>query len=165
MKKLFVVCVASPLILALSACSSGGSSSGGQTVFAQTAYSNSSLSGTYSVSWLNIESPNSGFYSGIGTLQFNGSGNITGGTLNFYGTVPGSESSGSASSCVYAASGTYSIQNTALGTATLNLSSSTTGCAASETWHISLAAADGGAAIQLARTDASTAASGNAVKQ
>ena len=166
MRKLLLFCTSTSLLLALSACSGGVSSGTGTStgiVSAQTTYSNSSLSGTYSITWINVGSPDIGnlnaFYGGVGTIQLNGSGNITGGTLNFY-----TEATSPKSPCVYAVTGTYGIQNTALGTATLNLSSSTSGCTSTDTWQVALAAADGGAAIQMTRTDGS-AASGTAIKQ
>ena len=162
MRNLLLICVTSPLFLVLNACSSGSSSSSSsQTVMAQSSYSTSSLSGTYSVVWTNVASSEKGnlnaFYTGVGSLQLNGSGTVTAGTLSFY-------TLGSTAPCVYSATGTYSLQSTALGSATLNLSSSTNGCTASATWQIALAAADGGLAIQMSRTDGNVA-SGSAVKQ
>ena len=167
MKTFRLLCITSSLLMVLNACSSGNSSSGTlstvtQPVLAQTVYSNSSLSGTYSVVWSNVGSNSgpgnlSGYYSGIGTLQLSGTGNVTGGTLSLY-------TLGVATPCVYTATGTYSVQSTALGTISLNLSSSTSGCTATTTWQMSLAAADGGAEIQLVRTDGAVA-SGSAVKQ
>ena len=166
MKKLLLLCITSPLLLTLSACSAGSASGGNQTVLAQTTYSNASLSGTYSVVWTNVGSPEAGnlnaFYSGVGTLQLSGTGNITSGTVSFYreaGAI-----STSAVPCVYSVTGTYSIQSTALGTASLSLSSSTSGCTATASWQIALAAADGGAAVQMSRADGAVA-SGSAVKQ
>jgi hypothetical protein len=164
-KKLLLLCVASTLLVALNACSAGSASSN-QTVLAQTTYSNASLTGTYSAVWTNVGSQESGnlnaFYSGVGTLQFSGTGNISSGTLSFYteaNAVPGS-----AVPCVYNVTGTYSLLSTALGTASLSLSSTSSGCTATASWHIALAGADGGAVIQMARTDGAVA-SGSAVKQ
>lgn len=132
---------------------------------AQTTYSNASLSGTYSVIWNNVGSQESGnlngFYGGVGTIQLDGTGNITGGTLNLYNEGPVNTAK---APCAYTVKGTYSIQSTALGSASLSLSSSTTGCTATATWQMGLAAADGGNAIQMARTDGA-AASGSAIKQ
>jgi hypothetical protein len=166
MKRLFLIGIASPLLLVFNACSSSPSISTSinnpPPVLAQTTYSNSSLSGTYSVVWINVGSNSGpenlgGYYSGVGTLQLNGLGGITGGTLSFY-------TLGSTTPCVYTATGTYSVQSTALGTVSLNLSSSTSGCASTTAWQMSLAAADGGAQMQLVRTDGAVA-SGSAVKQ
>lgn len=169
MRKL-LLSIALPMALLAASCSSGSgnnsSSSGGggiQPVSAQTTYSTSSLSGTYSVSWWsfsgNAQGGNASYYSAIGTIQFNGAGNISGGTITEYveGNAP--------YPCAFTVAGTYAIQSTALGTATLNLSSSTKGCPASDTWQLALAAADGGAVVQMTRTDNYAIANGNAVKQ
>ena len=157
MRKLILILISASMLLPLSSCSSGSSSST-QTVLAQTAYSNASLSGTYSVQLVSpFSTAGLAFYSGIGTVQLNGAGSITGGTINIY-------FSGSTVPCAYSATGTYGVQNTALGTASLNLSSSTKSCTATETWQLSLAAADGGTAIQFAATDGNVI-SGTAVKQ
>jgi hypothetical protein len=161
MRTRILLCATSTALLLLSACSGSSSSSNSQTVMAQSSYSTSSLSGTYSVVWTNVASFEKGnlndFYTGVGTLQLNGSGSITAGTLSLYieaSTTP----------CVYSVTGTYSLQSTALGTASLNLSSSTNGCTTAATWQIALAAADGGLAIQMARSDGSVS-SGSAIKQ
>ncbi len=166
MKKLLLLCITSPLLLTLSACSAGSASGGNQTVSAQTTYSNASLSGTYSVVWTNVGSQEAGnlnaFYSGVGTLQLSGTGTITGGTLSFY--TEANRVPTSAVPCVYSVTGTYSIQSTALGTASLSLNSSTGNCTATASWQIALAAADGGAIVQMARMDGAVAG-GSAVKQ
>lgn len=165
MRKLLLFCASTSLLLTLSACS-GGANPGTSTgiVSAQTTYSTSSLIGTYSVTWISLISTDatnlSSNIAGGGTIQLNGSGSVTGGTLNFYAGTFGV----SPKLCTYSVTGTYSIQSTALGTATLNLSSSTSGCATTATWQLALAAADGGAAIQMVRTDDSIA-SGTAIKQ
>lgn len=169
MKRLFQACATSLLVIALSSCSAGGGSNsnagnGGGTVFAQSGYSNGSLIGTYSVSLTSVWAPSSGFFSGIGTLQFNGAGAITSGTLNLYGNSY-SSSTPQPSLCIYSATGTYTLQTSALGNATVNLTSTTTGCAAAETWQLALAAGNSGNTVQIARTEASTAAAGSAVKQ
>jgi hypothetical protein len=159
-KKMLLIAALAPSLMVLGGCS-GGSSPSIQTVQAQAGYTNASLSGTYSASLVSpFTTVNSGvvpFYSGIGTIQFNGIGSVTGGTFNIY-------SSYATAPCVYAATGTYSIPSTALGTATLNLTSSTKGCAATDTWQLALAAASGGSAIQFVRTDGNVV-SGSAVKQ
>jgi hypothetical protein len=157
-KKLVLLFVASTLLVALNACSAGSASSN-QTVSAQTTYSNSSLSGTYSVSLWNFSSNVQGlapYYSAVGTIQLNGSGNITGGTITEH------NDQNPPFPCAYNLTGTYSIQSTALGTATLNLTSSTKGCT-SDTWQWAIAAAGDGTAIQIARTD--QIGSGSAIKQ
>ena len=163
MRKILLLCFASLLIVALNACSAGSASSN-QTVSAQTTYSNSSLSGTYSASFVSaysstneIVTGDNPFYTGTGTIQLSGTGSITGGTLQIY-------TSGSTTPCVFSASGTYSLQSTALGTATLILNSSTKGCTTTDTWQLTLAAADSGGAILFARSDGNIA-SGSAIKQ
>jgi hypothetical protein len=170
----FLACFAcSAITFMLGACSAGNasnisstSSSGTQPVLAQTTYSVSSVTGTYSTVWANIGSQEKGnlnaFYSGVGTLQFNGSGSISGGSMSFYTEGPSVPST--VSPCVYSVTGTYTLQSTALGTATLNLSSSTAGCTTTATWQAAIAAADGGAVLKLARTDGAVA-SGSATKQ
>jgi hypothetical protein len=158
MKKIFLLIVSSALLSSLSACSAGSSNTM-QTVLAQSTYSNASLSGTYSMSWWNFYATANGsstYYSAIGTIQFNGNGSISGGTLTEY--TPNSPYP-----CVFSLAGTYSLQSTALGTGTLNLSSSTKNCPATDTWQIGLAAGGSGSAVELARTD--QIASGSAVKQ
>ncbi len=165
MKKLLLICITSPLLLALSACSAGtaaGTGSGiNQPVLAQTTYSSASLSGTYSIEYMCTYCDTTGtgnsYDAGVGTLQLNGSGAINGGTLNIYNSY-------ATKPCVYSVTGTYSIQSTALGTASLSLSSSTTGCTPTTNWQLALAAADGGAAIQFTRSDGYMA-SGSAIKQ
>jgi hypothetical protein len=126
-------------------------------------YSTSSLSGTYSTSWYISEFAGTTgptviaqFYNAIGTIQLDGSGNISGGTITEYAN---------GLTCPYTATGTYSLQSTAVGAATLNLSSSQTGCPAADTWNLVLAAADGGGAIEMIRTNSSRPATGNAIKQ
>jgi hypothetical protein len=163
MKKYLLPCMVASLLATIAACSAGSASSN-QTVSAQTTYSNSSLSGTYSASFISaysstneIVTGENPFYTGTGTIQLSGTGSITGGTLQIY-------TSGSTTPCAFSASGTYSIQSTALGTANLILTSSTKGCTATDTWQLALAAADGGGAIQFARTDGNIA-SGSAIKQ
>jgi hypothetical protein len=154
-KKVFLIAALASWLISLISCSSGNPM---QTVMAQTGYTNASLNGTYSLSLVGpFTTASVSFFSGIGTIQLNGTGGVTGGTLNIY-------FSATTTPCVYGAAGTYSIQSTALGTATLNLTSSTKGCAASDTWQLALAAADGGAAVQFVRTDGSVV-SGSAIKQ
>ena len=51
-----------------------------------------------------------------------------------------------------------------LGTATINLASTTKGCSASDVWQVSLAAGGDGTGIQMARTNQEIA-SGSAIKQ
>jgi hypothetical protein len=162
MKKLLLILISASLLLSLSACGSGSSSST-QTVFAQTAYSNASLTGTYSVTFSSfgsgISSSNVSYYNAIGTIQLNGAGGITGGTLNFY-FVSG------VSPCIENVSGTYSLQSTALGTASLVLSSSSNGCNATATLPLNVAAAGQGTSILLSgSTQTTEILTGVAIKQ
>lgn len=172
MKKLFLLCIASSLLVALGACSAGSASSN-QTVSAQTTYSNASLSGTYSVTLVNTFGEEGEVYlgngtvgyTGVGTIQLNGAGAITGGTLNLYiSGDPAPPPANAPAPCPFSVTGTYSVQSTALGIATLNLSSSTSGCVTSESWQLAFAAANGGEAIQFVRTDGELT-SGSAIKQ
>jgi hypothetical protein len=153
------------MLLPLSSCSSGSSSST-QTVFAQTAYSNASLTGTYSIEfyssggYLMFQGGTSQF-DGIGTIIANGAGGLTGGTISI--------NSGN-DSCQYSVAGTYSIQSTALGTATLNLSltSKTGTCPSAPTLQLSLAAAQQGESILFAASTSATSGqsfAGTATKQ
>ena len=165
MRKLLLFCTSTSLLLALSACSGGVSSGTGTStgiVSAQTTYSNSSLSGTYSITLTNtwnqkngvVSGGNNGYsYSGVGTIQLNGSGAITGGTLDLYINGAPLTSPNAPVPCPFSVTGTYNVQSTALGTAVFNFKSSTAGCTTSETFQLALAAADGGNAIQFIETD------------
>ena len=168
MKKYLKALALLPAFATLIACSSGNgsastSSSSSSTVYAQTTYSTASLSGTYSVNWLNVSNSDSsnlgGYYTGIGTLKFDGAGNVTG-SLNVYAANP--------TMCAYTITGTYSLQSTALGTATFKLDTSTSGCTSKPTLQVALAAGNGGAEVKMARTPDSgviSIAIGSAVKQ
>jgi hypothetical protein len=176
MRKLLLFCPSTLLLLALSACSGGTNTGTGTStgiVSAQTTYSNSSLSGTYSVTLVNTfgeegevyQGNGTVGYTGVGTIQLNGAGAITGGTLNLYiSGDPAPPPASAPAPCPFSVTGTYSVQSTALGTATLNLSSSASGCVTSENWQLAFAAADGGEAIQFVRTDGELT-SGSAIKQ
>jgi hypothetical protein len=135
-------------------------------VLAQTAYSTSSLSGTYAIQFLCIRcnSEDEELYlgpkTGIGTIQFDGVGGIRGGTI----TV----SEDPHTTCVYGVnnmSGAYSIQSTGLGTGNLELEPISQDCQGNQFSHLSLAAADGGAAIQFVDNDENNVMSGTAIKQ
>ena len=175
MKKLLLICITSPLLLALNACSAGTAASTAsginQPVLAQTTYSTASLNGTYSVQLIctycqnvagavGMKAGYGGQDAGTGTIQLDGAGGITAGTLNIYVSASPTFST----PCVENVTGTYSIQSTALGTASLNLTSSTTGCAPTLTWKLALATADGGSVIQFAESDGYIG-SGSAIKQ
>lgn len=150
MKRICLLFLLTLSVVALNACSSSNASSG-QTVYAQTTYSSASLNGTYSVEISGypgelILSSGSDDWAGIGTLQLNGSGTVTGGTVNIY-------VGGAAAPCVESVTGTYAIQSTAQGTATLNLSSTTVGCRPTVSIPLVLAAADGGSSVMMVATD------------
>jgi hypothetical protein len=164
MRKLVQIIGFASLLLSLVSCSSG-SSSGIQTVQAQSGYSNASLTGTYSVSFMcqgcQISAGNTLNQSfAIGTIQLNGAGGITGGTLS---VMPGFSL---ASTCVESVSGTYSLQSTALGVASLSLSSTGAGCSATTTIPLSLTAAGQGTSILFQGTlFTELIYSGTAIKQ
>jgi hypothetical protein len=96
------------------------------------------------------------YYGALGTLKLDGAGNISSGTITVY-------SPNSPYPCANSVTGTYSIDSTAIGTATINLIPTTSGCKSTETWKLAIAAADGGAAIQMARSD--SIGNGSANKQ
>jgi hypothetical protein len=136
-------------------------------VLAQSGYSNSSLSGTYGVSVSGAD--NSIFfsqgrdYSGVGTIQFDGDGKISGGTLTLITVL----SSTTSTSCPFTLTGTYSIQSTGLGTATVNFSSTAFHCAPSPSIRLNLAAAQQGASLLFSSSDGPklVVLSGTAIRQ
>ncbi len=110
-----------PVILV--ACSASNSSSNPLNnpppVNAQTTYSNAALSGTYSISTgINSETGTACCGETVipiaGTLQFDGNGNITGGSIQY--PVPGLAASQTRQ---YSVKGTYSVSSSASGTAVL----------------------------------------------
>jgi hypothetical protein len=146
------------LLASVIGCSGGSSSQNSGTVYAQSGYSNASLSGTYSVQFVSPYSKiGSPFYDAIGTIVFNGAGAISGGTIDTY-------FSGNATPCVYSASGTYALQSTAAGTASVSLATTTPGCAVTATYQLALQAASSGSAVQFGASDGNIF-SGSAVKQ
>ena len=161
MKRICLLFLLTLSVVGLNACSSSNASSS-QTVYAQTTYSNASLSGTYSIEISGypgepVMTSGSIDWAGIGTLEVNGSGSVTGGTLNIY-------VGGTAAPCVESVTGTYAIQSNAQGTATLALSSSTSGCDSSVSIPLVLAAADGGSSVMMVATDGNVVR-GTAAKQ
>ncbi len=110
----------SPLVLL--SCGGANSSSNANPitapVSAQTTYSNAALSGTYSIS--TGIAPETGIVTTAitripiaGTLQFDGNGNITGGSIQY--PVPGL----TGQTRQYSMKGTYSVSSSASGAATL----------------------------------------------
>lgn len=152
------------VVLFTSCGSSGGSSSVIPPVQAQASYSNASLSGTYALSLVSTNSPNSLFAGGgsgpftaIGTIQFNGSGSLT-------GSITGYSQS---NSCPVSLAGTYSVQSTGLGTASFTVTTSSGNCV-NVTMPLNLAVAQQGTSVLF--TYGGSAAtnpviSGTAIKQ
>lgn len=101
-------------IYAVAGCSSGSNSNSNPItnpppVSAQTMYSNASLSGTYVIG-ITGDIPNTSVLgSGIGTAQFDGSGNITAMSLT------------DSADCTFAGTGTYSLDSNDDGSASIGL--------------------------------------------
>jgi hypothetical protein len=156
MKQIFLTSVLAPFLLIISGCSGGNTMSPTTVVMAQTAYSAASLTGMYSLSFVSV---NGGTldpaYAGVGTIQFSGAGTITGGTINL-NTL--------ATSCTYTLGGTYSIASTALGAATVNMTSGSPATCPSHTMQLGLATAQQGQSLLFA-TSSDAALSGTAIKQ
>ena len=164
----------SPLLLCL-ACSSASSSTGSNPitnpppVSAQTTYSNASLSGTYSISTGIPPGTGGGtvLIPTVGTLQFDGNGNITGGSIQYL--VPGLAPSQTRQ---YSIAGTYSVSSSASGTATLtfkftggNTNQGFLPFIPSTPLTFTLQAAQQGASVVLAENDAVASFSIVALKQ
>ena len=153
--RLLIVAVAIGFYFLTSCGSSGGSGlSNPGTVLAQSGYSNASLSGTYA---FEIATSTSTTYLAIGTVQFNGGGNVS-----------GSLTPSSNSNCKYSAlSGSYSLQSTGIGTATINSTTSTpsVNCPANWTGQLSLAAAQQGQSLLFIGTTTGDSIIGTAIKQ
>jgi hypothetical protein len=149
MIKLVIASVGSCVVLTLIACSGASgdavSNSIVPTVQAQSGYSNASLSGTYSVTFSSnggqIPGGNPYIYSALGTIQLNGAGVVTGGVVTF------SFSGSPAVTCVENVGGTYSLQSSALGTASLSFTQQTGSCSTSFTIPLSIAAAGQGTTV------------------
>lgn len=165
MKRVLCLAMMSFSLTLLSSCSAGSPSNmvTPPPVQAQTSYSNTSLSGTYSFALfdsggvLMIQGSSSPF-DVIGSLQFNGTGNITGASL----TV-----GGAGSTCTYSGTGTYSVQSTALGTATLSVNQTSTvnACQNSGTFNFNIAVAQQGNSVQFTSGTPGVPVYGSAVKQ
>lgn len=108
--KLLCVMVATTSLALIASCGSSGSGSTSviAPVSAATSYSNASIIGTYSV---NLSNGNAETL--IGSFTADGNGNITSGSL------AENTGAGPAYNCTLTITGTYSIQNTASGTATI----------------------------------------------
>jgi hypothetical protein len=149
-----IVCVSLVSLLALAGC--GGYSST-NAVYAQSGSSNGSLSGTYAFQVLGLAASPAPSYSEVGTVTFNGSGAITGGTSIAYPT-------GTSGPCVNTGvSGNYSVQASGFGTGTLNITGPSCNPAATLTFVFEIAG--GGTTIQIASANGNPAFAGSAVKQ
>jgi hypothetical protein len=128
-------------------------------VLAQSAYSAASLSGNYAISFnssggsdLLAPDGSASPYGAVGTLQFSGTGNVSGTIKAHYGT----------GSCAVSLAGIYSIQSTGLGTITVTPVVSSGGCSVSASWRADLAAAQQGESFNFA---SNTGTAGSAAKQ
>ena len=132
---------------------------GANVVLAQSAYSAASLSGNYAISFnssggsdLLAPDGSASRYGAVGTLQFNGTGNVSGKINAHYGT----------GSCAVSLTGTYNIQSTGLGTITVTPVVSSGGCSVSAFWRADLATAQQGESFNFA---SNTGTAGSAAKQ
>ena len=163
MRKLVAVFVITPIMLVLNACSSG--SSGNQsssTVFAQSGYTNASLTGTYAFSIVAPYSGGGAFYDEVGTITFDGNGHITSGSGTAYFAATPSVS------CVSSNfNGTYSIQTSGAGSGTLSSTVSGTGCSGGlSTLPIAFQVAASGATVEFGSAAGGTQVfAGSATKQ
>jgi hypothetical protein len=162
MTKLIAVFLVSPLLLSLSACSSGSSGSQGSgIVLAQSGYTNASLTGTYAFSIVAPYNGGGAFYDEIGTITFDGSGHITGGSGTAYFAT-------SSTSCASTnLTGTYSVQTSGAGSGTLSSTVSGTGCSGGlSSLPITFQVAASGATIEFGSGAGSTQVfAGSATKQ
>jgi hypothetical protein len=132
-------------------------------VSAQTtySYSNASLNGTYSVNLAGVNGKSEEVSSFIGSFKADGAGNLSAGTLTQYGideSVSGS--------CSLTFTGTYSVQNTAVGAATITVSSSgTNGCTLSGPIVFVTQAGLQGQSLHFVESDGVGLVSGTATKQ
>jgi hypothetical protein len=156
MPRLLVVLALASQFCLLAGCNGGVTNS----VFAQSSYSAASLSGTYAISFNSTGGPDfiapdgsSPTYGAVGTLQFDGTGKVSGGEVT---TLYGS------SSCAISLTGTYTIQSTGLGTIATTPVVTSGGCSVSPSWKAALAAAQQGQSFNFASNDGTA---GSAVKQ
>lgn len=129
-------------------------------VSAQTTYSNSALSGTYSISIIAVNSNGGG--DGLGTAQFDGNGNITAVSLTSFSQL------GVPTPCQFTGTGTYSVNSNASGTASISIS--TTGSVANcgptlSPLAFNLEAAQQGASFLLTENDGKQLATVSGLKQ
>jgi len=161
MRKLVAIFVASQLLLILSACSSGSGGQNSGTVLAQSGYTNASVTGTYAFSIVAPYNGSGAFYDEVGTITFDGSGHITGGSGTAY-------FAGTSSSCASMNfTGTYSIQTSGAGSGTLSSTVSGTGCSGGlSSLPIAFQVAGGGATVEFGSAAGGTQVfAGSAAKQ
>lgn len=144
------------LCLMLAECGGRGST---PTVSAQSpTYSEASLNGSYAFSVVGDWTQGQAF-NGIGTIVFNGSGAITGGSLTelVFTTGP---------SCPATLTGTYSISSSGSGTAQIT---ATPDSPCTGAWQgsspFNIEVSQSGASVLLASTSSSPAFTGTALKQ
>ncbi len=148
-------------LVALAGCLSGCSNTP-STVLAQSGYSTASLSGSYAFELVAAYDKNTPglTYEQIGTITLDGSGNVTGGNSTAY-------FSGTSSTCAFTLSGTYSVQTSGAGKASLTSSPATAsqpaGCGAN-TVQLAIEVAGSGSTFMFAETDGDIF-SGSAAKQ
>jgi hypothetical protein len=168
MKSVAVLLAIIALTLVTSCSSSGGPSSIITPVLAQSGYSNASIAGTYSISlttpWGTGAGGGIGSSEDIGSFTADGAGKITAGTLterSMYET------------CTSTFTGTYTLQSTATGIATLivtsTLASGSGTCNAKGTIPFTINAGQSGASLLFHESDTTSTSvamfSGIAVKQ
>lgn len=161
MVRLFLVAVLA-FLAGLVACS-GGSGAPTATIVppvqAQSGYSNADVTGNYNFELAGASVQLNGAAAGSGTLVANGSGQFTSGTYSI--AVPGYLM------CSGSLSGTYSIPNSGLGTATLSATPDSTsianGCQ-SATLKFSLAPSVNANTIAFSENDTVEVAAGVALK-
>ncbi len=149
----------------LSSCSHGSTGTSIiPPVQAQAGYSNSSISGTYSIVLASpYNNPDGlGYTESIGSFSADGNGNITSGSLT-------EREAGDTTVCAIAITGTYSLQSSAAGTASVTtkstLTSGTGPCRPNRSIAFAIAAGQQGATLLFAETDSTALLSGTAVKQ
>jgi len=157
MKRVVSLCVMG-LLTTVAACSGG--SSAPSTVQAQSGYSNSSLNGTYAYELVAPYDKNGGpFYSQIGTITFDGNGNVSAGATKSYFAT-------STQTCSYTFTGTYSVQTSGSGSASLSFTpnaSQPSGCNGG-TAQLAFEVAANGSTVQFVATDGNIYG-GSATKQ
>lgn len=124
-------------------------------VLAQSGYSTASVNGTYSIVFGNQD------YSGLGSFVADGNGNISSGTINI--------NPGAGVSCGYQVAGTYSLTNSASGSASMDITPSAgndaSWCGPAETLQFSIRAASQGSVLLFNQYSVGNEYWGSAFKQ